>query len=65
MKKTEYFISQVQWNQFQSGLDQVKKQRDEFLSANKIGKIIDEDIKVNGVGNNQTIFIIKLTYYSE
>nr|WP_299207459.1 hypothetical protein [uncultured Brumimicrobium sp.] len=63
MKKTEYFISQVGWNQFQSGLDQVKQKRDEFLSTTKIEKIIDEDIKVNGVGNNQTIFVIKLTYY--
>ncbi|APU10425.1 hypothetical protein A5M85_09055 [Cellulophaga lytica] len=63
MKKTEYFISQVAWNQTEVGLTQVTKKRDDFIRLNEIAKIDDEDIKLHKNGNNQTVFVIKLTYY--
>ena len=65
MKKTEYFFSQVAWNQLEIGLNQVKEKRDNFITSSNIAKIIDEDIKLFKDANNHTVFVIKLTYYSE
>lgn len=63
MKKTEYFIYQNAYNQWQQALTQVKKMRDEFIDSNSIEKIIDEDIKITMVAGNQVNYVIKLTYY--
>jgi hypothetical protein len=63
MKKTEYFMHQLSYNQWQQALNQVKKMRDEFISSNTIEKIIDEDIKITMVAGNQVNYVIKLTYY--
>ena len=66
MKKTEYFLVQVAWNQPQTGIEQVIKKRDAFIEKNKasIGKIDEEDIKIEYMqGANQTLFVIKLTYF--
>jgi hypothetical protein len=64
MKKTEYFIHQVSYNQYKQGLDKVKEIRDNFISSTSIEKIVEEDIIITPVHNgNQTNFIIKLTYY--
>jgi hypothetical protein len=65
MKKTEYFTSQVQWNQTEQGISQVTKKRDDFLNDNDIAKIVDEDIILHRNANNQTVFVIKLTYYAK
>lgn len=63
MKKTEYFMHQNPYNQWELALKQVKKMRDDFINSNTIEKIIDEDIKITAVPGNQINYVIKLTYY--
>ena len=64
MKKTEYFMHQVAYNELRTGLARVKKMRDTFISNNSIEKIVDESIKTTYMAaGNQMIFIITLTYF--
>jgi hypothetical protein len=63
MKKTEYFMHQLAYNQWQQALDKVKELRDDFISKNSIEKIIDENIIITPVAGNQVNYVIKLTYY--
>lgn len=63
MKKTEYFMYQLAYNQWQQALDKVKELRDDFISKNSIEKIIDENIIITPVAGNQVNYVIKLTYY--
>lgn len=64
MKKTEYFMHQVAYNQLAIGLEKVKQMRDTFISKNSIEKIVDERVKTTFMPpGNQMIFIITLTYY--
>ena len=63
MKKTEYFIYQIGYNQWQQALNKVKELRDNFISNNSIEKIIDENIIITPVAGNQVNYLIKLTYY--
>ena len=48
-------------------IDQMIEQRDAFLENNKerIAKIDSEDLRVDSIGNNQAMCIIRLTYYSK
>ena len=48
-------------------IDQMIEQRDTFLENNKerIAKIDSEDLRVDTIGNNQVVCIIRLTYYSK
>ncbi|GEM_PF-5923798 len=66
MKITKYFITQVSNNQLQQGIDNVVRQRDEFIKLNKsdIAKIDEEDIKVESIPNH-ILLILKLTYYPQ
>lgn len=64
MKKTEYFMHQVAYNQLSAGLTKVKQMRDTFISDNSIEKIVDESIKTTFMAaGNQMVFVITLTYY--
>lgn len=65
MKKTEYFISIQSWNQYEKTLKDVKRKRDQFITSNKIVKIVDEDIKIQIINNSNMLLLIKLTYYLE
>ncbi len=63
MKKTEYFMRQLGYNQWQQALNDLKELRDDFISKNSIKKIIDENIIITPVPGNQVNYVIKLTYY--
>lgn len=68
MKKTEYFLAQVVWNQTEIGIKQVTEKRNLFIEKNKeiIGKIDEEDLKIEYMqGTNQILFVIKLTYFTK
>ena len=62
-RKTEYFSTHCQIHNHQQNITKLKKERDEFIQNNKIEKVVDEDIKITGVSNNNTIIILKLVYY--
>lgn len=66
MKKTEYFTSQVSWNEGQQGVLQVVAKKNDFLKQNdkNIAKIDHEDIKITYLpGGNLILFTLLLTYY--
>ena len=67
MKITKYFTQQSAWNTPVDVCDQLIKEKEEFLTANKnnIAKIDSEDLKVEFCGNNRCICILKLTYYEK
>ncbi|MCD9854716.1 hypothetical protein LUD75_08355 [Epilithonimonas sp. JDS] len=64
MKKTEYFMSQMSYGQYQQCLVEVKKQRNDFISTNEIKKIVDENITVTNISPSHEInMVITLIYY--
>ncbi len=65
MKKTEYFIAQIQYHQAKNGLDSVVNQRNDFINknVNNIEKIDSEDIKTTDIAGNRILFTLRLTYY--
>ena len=67
MKKTVYFKKKVSWNMVEGGCDDVINQRDQFLATYepKITKVESEDLRVDFVGNNSGICILRVTYLEE
>lgn len=65
MKKTEYFKKMCTYNNAVQVIDQIIVRRDTFLENNKehIAKVDSEDLRVDSVGNNQAVCIVRLTYY--
>jgi hypothetical protein len=65
MKKTEYFKKMCSYSITVQTIDEIIEQRDIFLENNKerVAKIDSEDLRVDAVGNNHAICIIRLTYY--
>ncbi len=53
------------YNTTDNTIDQIINQRDTFLENNndRIAKIDSEDLRVDSVGNNQAVCIIRLTYF--
>jgi len=67
MKKTVYFKKMCSSNNSVQVIDQLLKEKEDFLEINKdeIGKIDSEDLRVDQVHQTQSICILRLTYFKK
>lgn len=67
MKKTKYFKKMCSYSNTIQFIDQLISEKETFIGKNtgKIARIDSEDLRVDLVGNNQAICIIRLTYFAK
>jgi hypothetical protein len=67
MKKTIYFKKMCNYNNSVQIIDQVLLEKKNFLenSKNKIAKIDSEDLRIDSLQQNQSICILRLTYFEK
>lgn len=65
MKKTKYFIKHSLWSETDHVCHEIIEQKEDFIEENKetIQDIDSEDLKVEYVGKDYSICILKLSYY--
>jgi len=67
MKKTKYFIKKCSYSNVEDICNQIISQRDNFLLDNEesIAKIDSEDLRVDSIHPNQSVCILRLTYFEK
>jgi alpha-galactosidase/6-phospho-beta-glucosidase family protein len=63
MKKTKYFTKGAYWRNSVEVCQEIVIERDEFITSHEIVEIESEDMKVEFVGNNHAVCILRLTYF--
>lgn len=67
MKKTIYFKKMCNHSNSVQIIDQLLVEKESFLenSKNEIAKIDSEDLRVDSIHQNQSICILRLTYFEK
>lgn len=67
MKKTKYFIKKCSYSNADQICSQIITDKENFIKNNKnsIKKIDSEDLRVDPIHQNQSICILRLTYFEK